>query len=56
LKHIWVRGTKTQKTEKVTGSQDDGFLEEVEDICLGVHRSKKSQAVRMTKKESGDEG
>jgi hypothetical protein len=45
-----------EKIEKVTGSQDDGFVEGFEYnwlICRNTKRSKKSQALRMTTLSEG---
>jgi hypothetical protein len=51
LKNVWLGGPKQEISKKVTTSQDDGLVEEVENIWLGVQehgKSKKSQALRMT--------
>ena len=49
-KHL-VGYKKRERTEKVTGSQDDDFVEGTEKYLVGCKNakgSKKSQALRMT--------
>ena len=54
LKNIRLGGQKTRKIEKVTGSQDDGFVRGSRNIRFVVRkhgRSKKSQALPMTRSD-----
>jgi hypothetical protein len=44
-KTFWLGGPKQEISEKVTTSQDDDFVEEVENIWLGVQKRGKIERV-----------
>jgi hypothetical protein len=50
LKNILVGVYQNKRNQKVTTSQDDGFVEEVENIWLGVQKRGKIKKVTGSKR------